>query len=413
MADPKAVIGRICVNLIGASIPPVLLSMSVFVTLMLAPLDDVVDATLLATLRVTSGLAFAAISALGIWAGVTFVSPARQVALRARALADGDLSSPVPNRGRNDEIDWIADSIVVTASTMRELEASRTMLRDLNHTLEMRVADRTAELSASNRRLEQALADIGAVQRELVRRERLASLGSMVAGLAHELNTPIGNAMTCASVLSREVRAMRATGTVDPWTVIHKLERTSELLERSLGRAVELISSFKQVSVDQASAQRRRFELHDAVRALHDTVSPVLRRSPIRLRIAVPAGIALDSYPGPLEQALYNLVNNAFVHAFEGRTAGAVEIAAETAGDQVRITVEDDGVGIPPDAQPFIFDPFYTTRMGSGGSGLGLHMVYTTVTTLLGGRVEVDSAPGRGTRVHLVVPTVAPHSRAA
>jgi len=407
------VIGRICVKLLGASIPPVLLSMSVFVTLMLAPLDGVVDPTLLATLRVASGLALLAIATQPIWACVAFVSPARKVALRARALAEGDLSSPVTNRGRDDEIDWIADSIVVTASTMRELADSRTMLRNLNRTLEMRVADRTAELSASNHRLEQTLTDIRAVQRELVRRERLASLGSMVAGLAHELNTPIGNAMTCASVLSREVRAMRTGGTVDPRNAIQKLERTSELLERSLGRALELIATFKQVSVDQASAQRRRFELHHAVHALHDTVSPVLRRSPIGLRIRVPAGIDLDSYPGPLEQALYNLIDNAFVHAFEGRTAGAVEIAAETAGDQVRITVEDDGVGISPDAQPFIFDPFFTTRMGRGGSGLGLHMVYTTVTTLLGGRVEVDSAPGRGTRVHLVVPTVAPQSHAA
>jgi signal transduction histidine kinase len=402
-----------CKVLIAASIPPTVLALVSFLVVLRAPLDGVVDPGLLLTMRSLSGLAFVAISSLGLWAALNFVEPSRRVALRAKALADGDLASPIPHRGRDDEIDWIADSIAATASAMKELEASRHMLRELNRTLEDRVAERTAELGASNRRLEQALADISAVQRELVRRERLASLGSMVAGLAHELNTPIGNALTSASVLAREVRNLKAANLDDPAAVAARLQRVSELLERSLGRAAELIATFKQVSVDQASAQRRRFDLHDAVRALHDTVSPSLRRTACRLRITVPVDIRLDSYPGPLEQALYNLVNNAAAHAFEGRADGTVEILAEQDGEIVRIVVEDDGIGIPVDVQPFVFDPFFTTKMGQGGSGLGLHMVFTTVTTLLGGRVALDSVQGRGTRVVLEIPAIAPVARAA
>jgi signal transduction histidine kinase len=413
MTVQPARLGKICKSLMLANVPPTMLALGGFVVLLLAPLDDVVETGALLAARILSGLTFVSISALGIWASINFVQPSCRVALRARALADGDLASPVPHRGRDDEIDWIADSILATASAMRELEASRHMLRELNRTLEDRVAERTAALIASNRRLEQALADISAVQRELVRHERLASLGSMVAGFAHELNTPIGNALTSASVLAREVRTLKAANVSDPATVADRLQRVSELLERSLGRAAELITTFKQVSVDQASAQRRSFQLHDAVRALHDTVSPRLCRTPVRLRLAVPIDIHLDSYPGPLEQALYNLVNNAVVHAFEGGSAGTIEIRAEQEGETVRITVEDDGAGIPAEAQPFVFDPFFTTKMGRGGSGLGLHMVYTTVAALLGGRVTLDSDPGRGTRVVLEIPAVAPAARAA
>jgi signal transduction histidine kinase len=281
-----------------ANVPPTMLALGGFVVLLLAPLDDVVETGALLAARILSGLTFVSISALGIWASINFVQPSCRVALRARALADGDLASPVPHRGRDDEIDWIADSILATASAMRELEASRHMLRELNRTLEDRVAERTAALIASNRRLEQALADISAVQRELVRHERLASLGSMVAGFAHELNTPIGNALTSASVLAREVRTLKAANVSDPATVADRLQRVSELLERSLGRAAELITTFKQVSVDQASAQRRSFQLHDAVRALHDTVSPRLCRTPVRLRLAVPIDIHLSAIRG-------------------------------------------------------------------------------------------------------------------
>lgn len=405
--------GKMCKALFLASVPPTMLALGNFLMCVLGPVDGVFEPGLLIAAQIVTGLTFVSVSALCVWAWIDFVQPWRRVALRARALADGDVTSPVPHRGRDDEIDWVADSILATASTMRELEASRHMLRELNRTLEERVAERTAELTCSNRRLEQALADIGAVQRELVRHERLASLGSMVAGFAHELNTPIGNALTSASVLAREVRTLKAANVSDPATVAERLQRVSELLERSLGRAAELITTFKQVSVDQASAHRRSFQLHDAVRALHDTVSPRLRRTSVQLRLTVPADIHLDSYPGPLEQALYNLVNNAVVHAFEGRSAGTIEIRAEQEAGLVRIAVEDDGIGIPAEVQPFVFDPFFTTKMGQGGTGLGLHMVYTTVTALLGGRVMLDSALGHGTRVVLEIPAVAPAARAA
>lgn len=413
MTENRSRSGKLCMVLLAGHVPSAAMAFCCFLVLVLAPLDGVVEPRLLLALRILSGSAFVSIAAFGIWAAIAFVGPSQRVAQRARALADGDLTTPVPRRGRDDEIDWIADSIAATAAAMRELQTSRAVLHDEIRRLESRVLERTAKLADAERRFEAALADVEAFRGELVRHERLAALGAMVAGFAHELNTPIGNALTSASVLAREVRTLRAAETADPAVVADRLQRVSELLERSLGRAAEMITTLKQVSADQASAQRRTFHLHDAVRALYDTVAPTLLRASVRLRVTVPADIRLDSYPGPLEQALYNLVHNAEVHAFDGRPGGAVEIRAEQDGGLVRIVVEDDGAGIPPDALPFVFDPFFTTKIGRGGTGLGLHMVQSTVTTLLGGRVTLDSGPGRGTRIVLEIPTSAPIERAS
>ena len=185
------------------------------------------------------------------------------------------------------------------------------------------------------------------------------------------------------------------------------------MLERNLQRAAELIGSFKQIAVDQSSYQRRGFELAEVVQEIAVALRPTLRRGGVTLVDDTPPGLRMDSFPGPLGQVLINLVNNAVVHAFEGGAGGRVLIGAEAlGGDRVGLWVEDDGRGIAPEHLRQIFDPFFTTQLGQGGSGLGLHIVYTLVTGLLGGRISVQSAPGRGTRFHIELPCRAPATAA-
>ncbi|MFO1272681.1 MAG: MASE3 domain-containing protein [Rubrivivax sp.] len=282
---------------------------------------------------------------------------------------------------------------VIDVTEHRRVQAE---LQRVNATLEARVQERTRELARRNE--------------DLVRAERLAALGRLVAGVAHELNTPLGNAVLVAGTLAARAREFeRAPAAADAPAFARVAREISDVLERNLGRAAGLIGSFKQIAVDQSSHQRRRFELSEVVQEIALALSPSLRRSGVELVDRTPSGLWLDSYPGPLGQVLINLVNNAMLHAFEGRAGGRITIGAEAAeGGQVRLTVADDGTGIAPEHQPQIFDPFFTTRLGQGGSGLGLHIVYTLVTGPLGGRIELDSRPGEGTAFVCTLPASAP-----
>jgi PAS domain S-box-containing protein len=286
-------------------------------------------------------------------------------------------------------------------------------LEALNATLESRVQERTQALQSAVDHLQRT-------QEELVRAEKLAGLGSLVAGVAHELNTPIGNAVMVSSTLhdlQQQFEDSVAQGlkrsTLQQFQA-HWREAT-EVIERNLQRAAELIASFKQVAVDQSSYQRRPFELREVLHELHLTLSPTLRRSQVELIDLAPAGLHMDSYPGPLTQVLMNLVNNAVVHAFDQREhLREVRITAEALPDRrVRLTVADNGCGVDPAHLSRLFDPFFTTKLGRGGSGLGLHIVYTLVTGLLGGSVQVSSPPGQGCTVTLDLPCEAPHTAAS
>ncbi|WP_298625832.1 PAS domain S-box protein [uncultured Zoogloea sp.] len=294
---------------------------------------------------------------------------------------------------------------MVDISELRRVQAH---IEDLNQSLELRVAERTAELT-------KALGILHQTQEELVRSEKMAALGSLVAGIAHELNTPIGNSVTVASTLAArtdDLIAAYSTG---------KLRRTDfdrftqgtrqavDLLMRSLLRAEELVRSFKQVAVDQTSEQRRRFELNEVLREMAITISPMFKHGDFTLDVLETAPFTLDSYPGPLGQIFTNLITNALLHAFEGLPRGSITVTPRVMDeDSVQIEFADDGRGIPIADQRRIFDPFFTTRLGRGGTGLGLHIVYNLVTQVLGGRITVHSSPGNGTRFVLALPRTAP-----
>ena len=277
----------------------------------------------------------------------------------------------------------------------------------LNATLERRVSERTQELS-------QALESLTTAQTELVRTEKMAALGSLVAGIAHELNTPIGNSLTVASTMqdqSKDFKAAMAHGLTRS-RLDDYLAATQEgagILMRSLRHAADLVSSFKQVAVDQTSVNRRRFDLHDTVDEILLTMGPAIRKTTHVVERDIPSNINLESYPGPLGQVLTNLINNALVHAFDGRENGKVSVSAKLLHpDKVQITVRDDGAGIPEANLVRVFDPFFTTKLGKGGSGLGLNIVYNLAQDALGGTIAVESTLGQGACFTVTVPLVAP-----
>ena len=358
-----------------------------------------------------------------LWAA-RMSAPLRDLIAQTRALTGGKFGGKV-SRGRILEFNQLASDMESMAAAVRqrqgELEKSEERLlqslqnvQQLNLLLEHRVELRTIDLERANRELSEAMETLKLAQGELVRSEKLASLGNLVGGVAHELNTPIGNGVMAVSTLHDQVRAFRremASGlrrsTLEAF--VERVERGSEIAVRNLQRANELIASFKQVAVDQTSVQRRKFMLSEVVDEILMTMQPMLKRIPYQIKRQISGDLALDSYPGPLGQVLTNLLSNALTHGFDGRTHGVIEIAAERhSEDQVILRVADDGAGISPELFPRIFDPFVTSKLGRGGSGLGLHIVWNTVTVVLGGSITVDSTPGAGTQFRIILPLVAP-----
>ena len=283
-------------------------------------------------------------------------------------------------------------------------------VRRLNATLETRVEERTAELK-------KVIGDLRETQEELLHSERLASLGSLVAGISHDLNTPIGNTLTVATTLQDRVREFNATmakGELKKSALLdflHVTEEMGDLLVRSCRRAAELVASFKQVAADQASERRRVFDLKELVDDVLVTLHPTYKQQPWIFASDVPEGIACDSFPGPLGQVLSNLVQNACVHGLAEQSEGHIEISASHPVEGwLRLTVRDDGCGMDPGTLARVFDPFFTTRLGRGGSGLGLSVSYRIVTSLLGGAISVESEPGKGTCFTVMFPVRAPNS---
>ncbi len=303
---------------------------------------------------------------------------------------------------------WGAHDVSEHRRVQREIE-------ELNLKLEARVQERTAKLERANAELGDALESLKLAQNELVRAEKLAALGSLVAGVAHELNTPIGNSVTVASTLldkTQEFDRAVADGRLKRSVLEGYREdaRTAcELLLRSLSQANDLVSSFKQVAVDQASAQRRRFDLRLVVEEVSVTLAPMLKKTPFKLELDLADNVVMDSYPGSIGQVITNLVTNSLAHAFEGREQGLMQIKTWRRGlHMVEMTFTDDGAGISESDMKRVFDPFFTTRLGRGGSGLGLHIVYNLVTRVLGGRIQASSQLGVGTRFHVSLPMKAP-----
>jgi PAS domain S-box-containing protein len=289
---------------------------------------------------------------------------------------------------------------IETMIDITPLKRIQTDLEELNRDLEARVEARNAELQRA--------------MGQLMQSEKLAALGSLVAGVAHELNTPIGNVLSVSSALTEEVSGFThklLSGNAKRSDVDRSAQRlleASALIERNATRAAKLISNFKDVAVDQASSRRRQFALREVVDEILHTAQPLFKGTTHQVCVTIPPDIALDSFPGPLEQVLINLLTNSVTHGFEGRSDGHIAIRAEQKDSRVELRYEDDGCGIPAHSLPHVFEPFYTTKLGRGGSGLGMYLVYNLVSNVLGGSIRVQSTPGEGTWIDITLPLVAP-----
>lgn len=281
----------------------------------------------------------------------------------------------------------------------------------LNEQLEGKVTERTRSLSEANNQLGKAYDDLKQAQQTLVESEKMASLGSLVAGVAHEINTPIGISVTASSYLQERVADFKShidskqlsRSYLNEFTV--NLDESMQLLQSNLRRASELIASFKQVAVDQSSEARYNFSLADNLHQVVVSLGHKLKKSQCEVDIQCDPKLSIFSFPGSFTQIYSNLILNSINHGFDNwDKPKKITIKVEQQGEELFIDYSDNGRGIPPEILPRIFDPFVTSKRGQGGSGLGTHIIYNLVVQLLKGRISCASEPGNGAQFHIRLP---------
>ncbi len=277
------------------------------------------------------------------------------------------------------------------------------------------VDQRTADLSKAKTEVEQTLTSLKATQHQLVRAEKMAALGQLVAGVAHEVNTPLGVALTGSSFLRESTETLADTLSAgqlrkqDLDSFIGSALESSQLIERNLQRAADLISNFKQVSVDRSSGERRQFQLQSFLTEVAQSLKTLWRNRPLELVVDCPVDLVMQSYPGSLSQVITMLAQNSLLHAFAPDEAGQMDLVVhQPDANHCEISFADNGCGIATEHLDKIFEPFFTTKRAHGGTGLGLHILFNLVTARLGGTVAVESEPGAGCRFILLLPLIAP-----
>jgi signal transduction histidine kinase len=362
--------------------------------------QEIFDRTLSAIYRqvaLVASIFLGVVVLAGIVIALSIRRPLEEIMRSMHAIMVEDFGHRVAGTSARDEIGAMARAVEVfreNAIARRKAEA------------ETRTAKENAET---------ALVELRETQQNLIDAERLAALGGLVAGVAHEVNNPVGISLTVASSFARRAEIFENELKSDAPLRRSKLDEfvqscrdASHQLVANLQRAGELIQSFKQVAVDRSHAERRQFDLKEATNQIVASLRPVLRKSPIAVSVGIADGLVLDSYPGAYGQVLTNLFLNAVTHGFPDGRSGTITItAAERNADEVDIIFSDDGLGMSPDVQRQAFDPFFTTRRNRGGTGLGLHIVYNLVTQQLDGRLTLDARPGRGTSMRITLPRTA------
>jgi signal transduction histidine kinase len=303
---------------------------------------------------------------------------------------------------RNDAGDIVGINVAAEEVTERK----RAVAALQAHEIELRNARDAAEA---------ALRHLQETQESLIESEKLAALGRLVAGVAHEVNGPVGTSLTIASSLqskTAQFAAQAAQGNLRRSSLNNFLEagrKASTELVANLNHAAELVQSFKQVAIDRSSSNRRIFDLSDITAQAIKSLRAGLGDRGLTVLLDCPPNLTMNSYPGPYGQMLSNLVLNSMTHGFPDGRGGTIGIQVRASGDEdVEIRFSDDGCGMSADIRHKAFDPFFTTRRDQGCTGLGLHIVHTIVTNCLGGQVSLDSEPDEGTKISIIVPRVAP-----
>lgn len=343
--------------------------------------------------------ALALIALTGAAIARSITAPLDSLMKSVHAIVHGQLEARVSGRDARDELGELAQAIEV----FRQNAIAKAQAEE--------------ELRASHNRLEIAYSELRQTQNSLVESEKLAALGGLVAGVAHEVNNPVGISITVASTLARrsaEFAADIERGELRRSKLNEFAQGSREAaaqLVANLNRAGELIQSFKQVAVDRSQAERRAFDLFEATEQIVASLRPSLSPRQVGISVSGEPGVMMDSYPGPYGQVLTNLVLNALAHAFPDRAPGRIAISLRAiGGEQARIDFQDDGRGMDETVRRRAFEPFFTTMRGRGGTGLGLHIVQNVVTHQLGGEISLVTAPGEGALFRITLPRAAPRS---
>ena len=303
----------------------------------------------------------------------------------------------------------IIGSVVTFVDITQRKQAEMELKKHRDHLEEM-VSERTRDLQLANQSLEQSLEQLRQTQAQLVESEKMAALGGLVAGVAHEINTPVGVGVTAASHLDAQVeeysklyQSNRLTRS-DFEALLNTATTSSNIILANLKRAAELIRSFKQIAVDQSADQQRHFELKPYLEEILHSLYPRLKNTSHGVTVSCPDTLELYSYPGAFSQIITNLVMNSLIHGFDNIEGGDIRIDVSEEQNLIHIDYSDNGKGIDAEHLDKIFEPFFTTKRNEGGSGLGMHVVYNLVVQALGGQIQCDSMPGHGTSFHISIP---------
>jgi PAS domain S-box-containing protein len=327
------------------------------------------------------------------------------------------------------ELGFYEEEYEDSSGAMRQWLVNKLPIRDADGHIEnivtvaLDIEDRKRnehEMRQAKDAAEAALRNLRETQNSLIEAEKLAALGRLVAGVAHEVNNPVGISLTVASSLERKIavfaeeveRGELRRSSLNDFVATNR-DAASQLVA-NLNRAAELVQSFKQVAADRNYSDKRIFDLGELTEQVVMSLRPGLRKQNVTLTVDCEPNLTMNSYPGPYGQVLTNLFLNSLAHAFPDGEGGAVDISVRGVNQEnVEILFSDNGCGMSPDVRRKAFDPFFTTRRDQGGTGLGLHIVYNIVTNRLGGRLDLDSGSGEGTRIHIILPRIAPMELAA
>lgn len=329
-------------------------------------------------------------SVTGIAVAQSITRPLKRLQHRMMELAENSRAGPIAEAHRRDELGDMA-------------RATNVFITEIGR--------REQALRHSKERADVALTELQKTQTDLIQAEKLASLGQLVAGVAHEINTPLGIALTTSTLIGEETKRFAeaaAFGKLQRSALerfVERMREGSQLLFSNLTRAADLVHSFKQVAADQASGEKRSFIMDEWLQDLLTSLSPALRKTGHEVAMECPPGVTVNTYPGALGQVLTNLLMNAISHAYDKDASGHLAIrVSEPRADTIRIVFSDDGRGISPEHIGKVFDPFFTTGRSTGSTGLGLHIVYNLVTSRLQGRINLYSKLGKGTRFTIDFP---------
>lgn len=258
------------------------------------------------------------------------------------------------------------------------------------------------DLETVNIQLRMSLETLEKTRDQLVQSEKMAALGELVAGVAHEINTPVGVGVTAASFLdakTNEIKKIYEAGELkrsELENYLQTVEEVSNSILINMERAAELVSSFKQVAVDQSSENRRQFNLKEYINEILLSLRPRYKKTQHTIEVSCEADIELNSFPGAFSQILNNLIMNSLVHGFREIEKGTITVDISRQEKNILFVYRDNGRGMGPEEREKVFDPFYTTMRGKGGTGLGMSIVFNLITQTLKGDIECESSPGKG-----------------